>query len=435
MQSQTVNRIVLGCRKDFHSGFHPRLQACPPRGVEFQARDATHAFLFPEGARGSPHAEFHFGEFLDFGPDPGRVHSVTWPVLNCASWIVDMDDFGYPTLVGRHAHDLSFQASFGQAWPRDLEAAIRTRFRNMMAAYTHRSCRAVLFWTRNAARTVRDWTEVFDCPHQAELLLAKSHVVFPAFPAAPAGKVSRKWSAVSPLRIVFCGRDFHEKNGALALRVLGRIARDCKDRAHCTYVGHIPESSSRRHREDLLHIVHHPALPHGEMLSLLENSHVLFHPSKSESLGLVMIESAACGLAVVAAKGRLLEHMEELFDSRSALLVDRDAIGADEEEGLFEQFLLQLVKDPKRAEVMGRLNHDFATRGHLSLKKRDEVLKAAYSRTADGISCPGLTLDDLPCSAGNRPVLLSKEEIAADLRSLLGKRNTQQRYFVLEKSL
>jgi glycosyltransferase involved in cell wall biosynthesis len=400
-----TREIVLGPRTDLHTGVHYSLAGQPPAGFRYRLANGRHTFLM-EGAPGSPHRNAHVLEAVDFGDGPEIVHSCRWPVLNRAAWVADTDDFGYPALCGRHGLNPEFRRRFREPWPPEFDAQIRRRLRNMLSAYLHPTCRRVFMRSRHAIGSARDWLESLDAGPAAGAFLEKVRVLYPAQRAIPWQVLSGKWALPAPLEIVFCGRDYRTKNGSLALTVFGRAVGPG---VRCTYIGEIPDDEAERHKGVLRRLTWHPSLDRSAVLEVLAGSHVLFHPSPYEGLGTVFLEASAAGMAVICSKGLGMEHVSEIFEEDGALFVDRD-----EDAGVFEERLHELMANPAAARQMGFSNYERAANGRFSLAERDRQLVAAYEEALSGGAGEPLSVEDLPDCAGTVAHTMSSEEVKAD---------------------
>jgi glycosyltransferase involved in cell wall biosynthesis len=273
----------------------------------------------------------------------------------------------------------------------------------MIGAYIHPSCKRIFFRSQHAVDDARNWLSELDAGPAADEFLKKACVLYPAQAALAAEALAQKWTAPEPIEIVFCGRDYWTKGGRLALQVFERLF-ESGARVRCTYIGTIPAEERPRH------VCHRQSLDRSEVLSLLAKSHVLFHPSPFEGLGTVLLEASAAGLAVVCAKGRGMEHVDEVFEEGGACFVDRDAPSPQE---AFEHHLRALIADPAKAAEMGRRNHERAATGKFSLAERDRRLVAAYEEALRG-GGEALSLRDLPDISGAVPLTLTSEQVAAD---------------------
>ena len=315
--------VVLGSGIDLHPGIHGSLRASPPSGYRYVARNAEHVFLHGRGRPGfSPLRRRHWAELVRFGAGTGLVHSVTWPVLGQRHWVVELDDFGYPAYAGRRLLSAGFRRSLEHAWTIPFTRDVRLRTECLVRAYTHQSCGAVIFMTFAAARAASSTLVQLQLERWIEPLMAKAVVIYPAAEALPAGAVALKWDGQRPLKVLFCGRAFRAKDGALALRVVRRLFARGYD-FEFTYVGHIPTPERDRFRDVLARVRVFESLPRRRVLALMKDAHVLFHPSPSESVGMVLVEAAAAGLAVVASEGPGLPQLHELFPPGGVRSVDR----------------------------------------------------------------------------------------------------------------
>jgi len=208
-----------------------------------------------------------------------------------------------------------------------------------------------------------------------------------------------KWSKGGPLTVVFCGRDYESKNGRMALEIFNRLSREfATDRF--VYIGNVPQEELRRRRESPTSVVHHQSLPHKQTLSVLSAAHILFHPSKFEGLGIIFLEAAASGMAVITATGGAMRHVEELFGTGGAMLVNRDNIGQSEEASAFETHLRYILSNPGVAKSMAYHNFNLATVGKLSPERSRRILLKVYEHALERPAKTPLTLGQIPYRDG-----------------------------------
>lgn len=380
---------------DLHPGIHGSLRATPPPGYRYLARDAEHVFLHGRrGQRFSPVRHRHWAELVGFGAGDALVHSASWPVLGRRHWIAELDDFGYPAYAGRHALSARFRRSLERAWTKAFTRDVRLRTECLVRAYTHESCGAVIFMTLAAARGACGTLLELDLERWIEPLLGKAVVVYPAAQALPAGVVVSKWHQAQRLKVLFCGRAFGAKDGALALGVSRRLLARGYD-FDFTYVGHIPKAACDGFRDVLARVPVFESLPRRSVLALMKTAHVLFHPSPNESLGMVFVEAAAAGLAIIASEGSGLPQLHELLPSRGVTSVDRDRGGPIEHERRFEAALDALLRSRARARAMGLRNHRWACAGPISITQRNEALASVYEATLRRRGARPLRIEDL----------------------------------------
>jgi len=411
----SARRVVLGPRIELHTGVHGALYDNPPPGYRYLRRNGRHVFLIPPDRPppASPTRHRHWAEFVDFGRGDALVHSSRWPVLHRRTWVTDMDDFGYPVLAGRHALSSPFRRAFAQPWSRALEKDLRLRAAHMLLAYADPSCQAILFRTERGLRDAAESMRALGIDALADTFLSKSRVVYPAVPAISRSAVSRKWETPRPLRVVFCGRDFESKAGPLALGVLGGILQRRRD-LHVTVIGPIPETWRQRNPETYARLEHYPARPRRTVLTLLCESHILFHPTERESVGMILLEAAAAGMAVVASQGRGTAHIPEIVNPAGLALVQRDSGSADGHKTGFESLLERLITNPSVASAMGRANHDWAVRGPTSLARRDRVLGEVYERALRRPAPRPLSIRTARFARGSHVASMTSEEVAQD---------------------
>lgn len=391
----SIRTVVLGPEIDLHPGIHASLVQTPPPGFDYVTRPATHVFVHPRHAFFSPVCHRHWGEFVDFGSGRRLVHSSRWPVLGRRSWVVELDDLGYPAYSGRHALAPSFRRAFRRPWTTAFARDILRRVEVTLTAYSHPSCQAVLFRTRRAIEDACRSLVDLRLESWLDKLIAKSAVLYPATQTISEEEFDAKWSGgLQRLRLVFCGRDFAAKDGALALRVVGRLLAAGHD-FEFTYVGMIPPEEQRKFCDVLGRIRFFNSLTRSAVLRLFKKSHILFHPSPRESVGMVFIEAAAAGLAVVASYGPGLLHLTELLPPRGARSVDRSRGTRRDQERDFERLLATLLRQPAEARQMARTNYRNAVDGPISLHQRNDMLATIYGASLRSPAGAPLTLNEL----------------------------------------
>jgi glycosyltransferase involved in cell wall biosynthesis len=385
-----------------------------------------HHFLF-DGPPQSPHETLHYGEFLEIANSSGElVHSTKWPVLGARSWVVDSDDVALPIICGRAVLSSEVRAIFAAPLQANVLRQIQVRATLMLRAYLHPSCAALLVWgnARTAICSARAWMARLELVSEFEALLRKIIVVRPA--AHVEEDTVSKWSACRRFHIVFCGRDFETKNGELALNVLERIIGAFPD-VRVTYIGRVPTDVRSKRAPLFSRITHLSDVSREGVRRVMKSAHVLFHPSMYESIGLVFLEAAGSGAAVVTARGSGMDYVDEFFADGGALLVDRDRIPAFLEEMEFEAQLRRLLCDRALARRLGMENYAKLARGAFSLQTLIDSLESVYERAASSLADP-LSINDIAgCARWHHSTMssleLRKEEIAAS-------RNQVQRFVI-----
>jgi glycosyltransferase involved in cell wall biosynthesis len=404
--------VILGPDSDLHVGVRGALVDAPPEGVAYHPCQAQHVFVFPEATPcpASPFVSGHWGEFVEFDDAASVVHTSRWPALIRPGWVTDTDDFGYPMLAGRCALNPEFSGAFKRDWSPDFARHIRCRLSNMLAAYAHPSCVAVLVRSLAAASSATRWVlDLDDSPH-ADAFLKKIELVYPVVrPASPA-EIATKWHGSEPFQVVFCGRDFDTKNGALALEVFDRLSHEWPALTFI-YIGSIPDGHRERYADLLRRIRHYDNLEREAVLEVLRGANVLFHPSKFESLGMIFLEAASRCVAIVTGSGGGMAHTPGLL-GQGALYVNRDRTPEGQEIRQFEAALRVLIAGPARARAMAELNYQASVAGALSIDRRNAVLQRVYAKAAAQRG-ETLTLGALPCLAGSRLVRLRTQEVWA----------------------
>jgi glycosyltransferase involved in cell wall biosynthesis len=281
----------------------------------------------------------------------------------------------------------------------------------MLAAYTHPSCKAILFLTEQGVAEAYQWLGTVTNAGVRRAFLERCHVVPAAHRTLDSNEVRRKWRD-DPTTVVFCGRDYYQKNGRLALVVMTSMARRFPE-ALFHYVGATPDNSLTRGVGALPNATLHGPLPRAKALGVIAASHVLFHPARYESFGMVYAEAMAAGLAIISSAGPQMEHVDELLDTGGARLVRRSG-DFDRDRVAFTRMLQQLLERRSDAAAMGAANYRWATSGALSIRRRNALLKKIYERAEAGIAEP-LSIADLGPDSADL-VRLSAGQVVEDFR-------------------
>jgi uncharacterized protein len=397
---EATHRVLLGPKIDLHVGVHSAFAKLLDRPFQYSKRDSVHTFVMADEQHGSPFGFFHWGEFADFGPGRAIVHAARWPVLNRKAWVTDTDDFVYPVVCGRHSLSPDFRKAFRGQWSKEFHKNMLKRAMNMLTAYTHPSCKAIFYRSESTVRDARLWLGKLGVGDLGEVYLSKIQVLYPAQEGCPADTMEAKWSKSGPLTVVFCGRDYESKNGKMALEIFDRLSREfTTDRF--VYIGKLPQEQMRRRRKKPTSVVHHQSLSHKKTLSVLRAAHVLFHPSKFEGLGIVFLEAAASGMAVITATGGPMQHVEELFGTGGAMLVDRRSTSQSEEASAFEAHLRYILSNPGVAKSMAYHNFNLASVGKLSPERSRRILQKVYEDALERPAETPLTLEQIPYWSGS----------------------------------
>lgn len=386
------HRVHVGPFEAFHPGVHVPIVKRGVPGYSLHPSNVTHTFVHPSGAR-PPLNSPDWGEFADFGAAP-LVHSVSLPVVGSSRWVVDLDDVGSMLFIGRYGFRRGFDATESRLASRSPAYLIaqRRRIDNIVAALCHGSCASIMFRCQRERHQAIATIAALRGEVAARSVDSKSIVVYPAVTCATGREVTLKWQGVHTPEIVFCGMDVAKKNGAMALRIMSRLAKK-HPHVRATYIGTPPASHTQGCRDG---VAIHERLSQAEVIAIMRRSHILLHPAKSESFGVVLLEAAAMGMAAVVGAGHGMEQVVEIFgQSEGATYVERPLSSPDDEERCFERATEALVLDVASARAMALRNLRVASTGTLSVAQQCRRLQDAYGAARQSKAAP-LKLSDLP---------------------------------------
>lgn len=406
-------QVLIGPSLDLHPGIHGSLLRDPPDGYRHRVREATHYF-YGAAPRGrtrtfSPIRRAHTAECISLGEGGALAHSSRWPVLGRRRWIVELDDLGYPLLFGRRGLLASFRDAFARPWSGSMTRDILLRAQVMLGAYAHQSCRRVVFRTQAALEQAVKFTTALGLESPMEPVLRKSTVIRPAAGAMDGNAALRKWRTPGALQVVFCGRDFASKDGPLALRVVREVLARGRS-LEFTCIGDVPAAVRAVHVDPRLRFT--GALEPAQVQAHLRRAHVLLHTSPAESVGMVFLEAAAAGMAVIASEGPRLAHLPELLDERGYTAVDRSTGTARAQQRGFVKALDALAADHSLAQAMGRANLQNSCRGANSLARRNRAWREVYDEARAGSGGAVLADREMVNAAGRTTVRMSSARLS-----------------------
>lgn len=421
-------RVLLGPRAMLHNGIHGSLMERPPTGVEYAVSPGRHRLVLRDECQsifdGLPRMEAS-----DFGKGDETCHAVYWPVVGRRRWITETDDIAYSVICGHYGFTDEFMTRQARPATRSESFATDLRLRTdaIIQAYAHPSCAGLLLSTTRDLDLLTGWLE--RAGEAGERVLRKTFVCPPAVPVAPRELVLRKWASVSPFNILFCGRWFESKNGALALDVFRACARVHPDLT-LTYIGPIPQAAL----DGLLGVGpqfrHLTRVSRAEVLQTIERSHVLLHPSLAESVGMILLEAAAYGAAILTTRGGDMSQTSEWFPRETARLVSLSTDGTLS-RAWFLDALATLCANRDAARRMAMAAYDATACGPRSVDARDRTLLALYN--APHASEP-LTLES-HARPGVREWSLPYEELMAQRNALAFARGAENEAVHIEIEL
>jgi len=101
-------------------------------------------------------------------------------------------------------------------------------------------------------------------------------------------------------------------------------------------------------------------------------------------------------MAVITATGGAMRHVEELFGTGGAMLVDRDSIVQPEEASVFETHLRYILNNPSMAKKMAYHNFKLTTIGKLSPERSRRIVLKVYEHALEKPAATPLTLRQTP---------------------------------------
>ena len=372
-------KVLLGPAHELHAGVHGSLLATPPPQTTY-VHGASVLRFRPDREAAEPFSPLHdpavaeWVQFVDTPSDVAVVHSSRLPVQSPLPWIVDADSLLTPLLVGRF---FALGAASRGDPPLPDPGAIARREAAMAARYASRRCARILFRTDRARRTFLDHLVGRGlAAEKVETLAAKSEVVFPAVPAtAPA--VRRPGH---PVGVLYMGRTAQDKGARVAADVFTHLRARHREAVRLVFVGPYPDDVADRLRSIGTELV--AILPRSDYLEQLRQADIFLSPTSFESFGMGLVEAAAAGLAIVCAGGPGLEHLGELLTpGENALVVPNTGPVAQRATG-FAAALSALIDDEPLRRRLRTNNYALTSRGRLSLRQRDERLRAAYTDAA-----------------------------------------------------
>lgn len=139
----------------------------------------------------------------------------------------------------------------------------------------------------------------------------------------------------------------------------------------CHYREHLDELVERYKLRDRVHFIGN--VTHKDLVATYHQADVVVNPSLSESFGISVVESMACGIPVVGT--RVGGMCDTILSGQTGILVEPDAPGE------LSRALIAVLDDPARAKRMGSEGRDRAV-AQFSWEARAERLMSVYERVS-----------------------------------------------------
>lgn len=422
-------KIALVPEMDLHRGIHGELLQSPPAGFSYFSPPVKHVFSVRQEPRPFDCARTpHFGEFLDVPVRSRIVHSSRWPVLGHGRWITDLDDFGYPALVGRPAVSAVHRMKFRKPWSPGFADKVLCRAKVMLRAYAHPSCVVILTPTQRCIENAKRWFERLDLGEDGNSVLKKCRVWRPTKGADPYAATLGKWRS-EKMKVIFCGMDFMAKRGGVALSVFQAIAIRFPT-VEFTYVGNIPRQFQSKLRPLQNRMTWHPSISRLALQKVFARSHILLHPAPRESYGMALVEAAASGLAIIAIDSETVPLLREVFIDSGWIGVPPDPEAELQVKSCFHA-LANLIENPALARRHGLANHRLASEGALSTQVRDAALRDAYHSALEKKQANGISLTELLVDADMSSIRMPSYRVGESQIDCLRAQGTTRRSFSL----
>jgi glycosyltransferase involved in cell wall biosynthesis len=371
-------KVLLGPSHELHVGIHGSLLESPPPATEYV--QCTYVLRFLHDRRSSaPFSPLHdpalgeWARFDDVPSDVSVIHAVRVPVETTLPWVVDADSLLVPLQIGRF---LALGSAARGEQPTLDQASVRRRERSMVAHYRSQHCRRILLRTELARRELLQHLEARGYDQATiDTFAAKAEVVYPAVTG-----IAEAASRQQRVTVLYMGRTPRDKGAALATSVFTRLREVCGQAYRAMFLGPCPtELTTPLTAAD---VELYPIMPRRDYLNLLAQSDIFFSPTAYESVGMALVEAAAAGAAIVCSCGPGMEHVPELFtDRKNALFVSND-LATPNRVAAYTEAIAGLIHNPSLRRRLQQNNRELTTHGKLSVKRRDELLTAAYATAA-----------------------------------------------------
>ena len=365
--------VIVAPPDELHVGINKPLIDTPPPGVNFF--HAPHKYIFTcikeDIETFDPYQHFSLAESVLFDLDPSHpflVQAALTPVANPIPWIIHAETiFPLQSLGKMFCVGQSDQVREGRV-PSKLT---RLRARLMALRYLSVNCKAILFYTNVARNETIDYLDSEGILDSAEmdLFLAKVDVLYPTMPHR------RRKSTDERVGVLYAGRVFGHKGGAIALEVFSRLLPEYEARFDFHFVGETPETILS---SDYPGIQFHRFLPRNEYLAILETCDIFVAPTRGETYGMALIEAASYGAALVTSSGCQMAHLGEIFDEGQHALYVPHELSDERQTDEFERHLRLLLGDPQSLAHMQKANSDLFNTGKMSMDNCHRKLLKVY---------------------------------------------------------
>lgn len=232
-------------------------------------------------------------------------------------------------------------------------------------------CKRILAWTEWSKKGIlKEFPEIGE----------KVEVLYPGIP-----KQKIKKSSSRKINLLFIGRDFELKGGAIALEIFDKLTKKYIN-VWATVVSDVPKEILRKYQNKKIKF--YSLTSHKKLFKeIYPNADIFVYPTFSDTFGFAILEAQSFGLPVIAMKTYSTHTLQETInEGKTGFVIENlSASGSDKliSQNIIKQIsgrVEELIINRKKLMDMSKNCMKEIEKGKFSMRERNKKLKRIYEK-------------------------------------------------------
>lgn len=256
----------------------------------------------------------------------------------------------------------------GQFWVSGLSENFPCRervLRYLKSSY----CKRILAWTEWSKKGIlKEFPEIRE---KVEVL----------YPGLPKQKIKKFFS--KKINLLFIGRDFELKGGAIALEIFDKLTKKYTN-VWATIVSDVPKEILNKYKN--IKIEFYSLTSHEQLFKdIYPNADIFVYPTFSDTFGFAILEAQSFGLPVIAMKTKSTHTLQETISEGKTGFIVENLTASSSNKTISQEIIKQitgrieeLIINKKKLRNMSKNCQKEIKTGKFSIKERNKKLKMIY---------------------------------------------------------
>ena len=226
-------------------------------------------------------------------------------------------------------------------------------------------CKKILAWSEWSKKGIlKEFPEI----------KGKVEVLYPAISTKKKGE-----NLSEGINLLFIGRDFYLKGGAIALEIFDRLTKKY-EKVSATIVSDVPREVLGKYKNNKIKFYN--LMSHEKLFGeIYPNADIFVYPTFSDTFGFAILEAQSFGLPVVATKTTSTHTIRETITEGKTGFIVENMKSKKYDEGIINEIsgkVESLIKDKKLLKLMGKNAREEIMNGKFSVDRRNKNLGRVY---------------------------------------------------------